>query len=68
MGEEVFKVRTWFKERGKELHFPAWEFSVEEIHAMKIAGLVTVEGVKYEIKEMVYDTNNESMVFDLEKV
>jgi hypothetical protein len=66
--EEVSKIRTWFREGGKNLNSPAWRFFVEEIQAMKIAGLVTVHNEKYEIKEMVFDTAGESMVFDLERV
>ncbi|PKM47877.1 MAG: hypothetical protein CVV03_01470 [Firmicutes bacterium HGW-Firmicutes-8] len=65
--EGPVKVRVWFKENGKDLNFPAWTNTVEEIQAMKIAGFVKVHDIKYEIKEMCFDTGIEAIVFDLER-
>ncbi|WP_440960561.1 hypothetical protein ACN6KS_22695 [Paenibacillus nitricinens] len=65
MSDEVNKIRTWFRAGDKDLNFPAWTFTVEEVQAMKIAGLVTVHGERYEIKDMVFDTAGEAMIFDL---
>ena len=62
------KVRVWFRENDRNLHNPAWSNTVEEIQVMKLAGLVMVHDVKYQIKEMVFDTSAAAMIFELEEV
>lgn len=66
--ETPVKVRVWFQENGRNLHNPAWSNTVEEIQVMKLAGLVMVHDVKYQIKEMVFDTRAEAIIFELEEV
>jgi hypothetical protein len=64
---EPQKVRVWFRENGKELNFPAWTKTVEEIQAMKIAGMVKVHDIKYEIVEMVFNTQIDAVIFELKR-
>mgnify|MGYP001428844788 CR=1 FL=1 len=68
MSDDVVKIRTWFRIGDKNLNSPAWFFTVEEINAMKIAGVAIVHGDKYEIKEMAFDTQGEAMIIQLAAV
>lgn len=66
--ETPVKVRVWFRENEIKLNSYAWNNTVQELEAMKIAGMVIVNDIKYQIKEMVFDTRAEAMIFELEEV